>query len=151
MIQNEEIFIRIKGAGFTFLIDKRLEHNLISPALLSFFYFEKGQTHLPSENDIRAKNSKPTYDNSQPFMPEYMNNIGSDGVFHYVGKNVGRCTDNKLRVCRAFMLEFECEGCTFSFPFLLDKSLDKAAILGGESWSHIIKTVMTRKNTFGIL
>lgn len=90
-------------------------------------------------------NTKPAYDNLQPFLPEYADSINFNNVFHYVGKKVGRCKDNKLRICKVFMLEFEYEGYTFSFPFLLDKSLDKPAILGRESLNHITKTVMKHK------
>ena len=43
------------------------------------------------------------------------------------------------------MLIFEHEGYTFFFPFLLDKNLDKPAILGRESLSYITKTVMKQK------
>lgn len=71
--------------------------------------------------------------------------IPLNNVFHYVGKKAGRCKDNKLRVCKVFMLEFEYEGCTFSFPFLLDKSLKTPAILGLESFNHIIRIVMKPK------
>ena len=140
-----EIFIQVKGIGFTFLIDKRMKHNLISPAFLAFFNLGEKQMYSLSENNIREVNTKPAYDNLQPFLPEYVDSISSNDVFHYVGKKVGRCRDNKLKVCKVFMLGFEYEGCTFSFPFLLDKSLDEPAILGRESLNRIIKTVMKQK------
>lgn len=140
-----EIFIQTKGIGFTFLLDKRMKHNLISPAFLSFFNLGERQMYsLPIDN-IREVNTKPAYDNLQPFLPEYADSINFNNVFHYVGKKAGRCKDNKLRVCKVFMLEFEYEGCTFSFPFLLDKSLKTPAILGLESFNHIIRTVMKPK------
>ena len=140
-----EIFIQTKGIGFTFLLDKRMKHNLINPAFLSFFNLGERQMYsLPIDN-IREVNTKPAYDNLQPFLPEYADSINFNNVFHYVGKKAGRCKDNKLRVCKVFMLEFEYEGCTFSFPFLLDKSLDKPAILGKESLNHITRTVMKHK------
>ena len=122
-----------------------MKQNLISPAFLAFFNLGKGQMYSLSENNIREVNTKPAYDNLQPFLPEYVDSISTNDVFHYIGKKVGRCKDNKLRVCKAFMLGFEYEGCTFSFPFLLDKSLDEPAILGRESFNRIIKTVMKQK------
>ena len=143
--EKNEIFIQVKGIGFTFLLDKRMKHNLISPAFLAFFNLRKKQMYSLPENNIREVNTKPAYDNLQPFLPEYVDSISSNDVFHYVGKKVGRCKDNKLRVCKVFMLGFEHEGCTFSFPFLLDKSLDEPAILGRESFNRIIKTVMKQK------
>ena len=143
--ERDEIFIQVKGIGFTFLLDKKMKHNFASPAFLSFFNLGGRQMYSLSENNIGKVNTKPAYDNLQPFLPEYVDSINTNDVFRYVGKKVGKCKDNKLRVCKVFMLGFEHEGCSFSFPFLLDKSLDKPAILGKESLNHIIKTVMKHK------
>ena len=140
--EKGEILIQVKDIGFTFLLDKRMKHNLISPAFLAFFNLGKRQMYSLPENNIREVNTKPAYDNWQPFLPDYVDSINTNDVFHYVGKKVGRCKDNKLRICKVFRFGFEYEGCTFSFSFLLDKSLDKPAILGKESLNHIIKTVM---------
>lgn len=145
MKKTNEIFIQIKGIGFTFLLDKRMKHNFISPAFLAFFNLGERQMYSFPENNIREVYTKPAYDNLQPFLPDYVDSISTNDEFHYVGKKVGRCMDNKLRECKVFMLGFEHEGCTFSFPFLLDKSLDKPAILGRESLNHMIKTVMKHK------
>lgn len=141
----DEIFIEVKGVGLTFLIDKRMKHNLISPALLVFFNLRKRKMYSLPVDNVGEVNTKPTYDSSLPFLPDYVNAISFNDVFHYVGKKVGRCSDNRIRICKVFMLEFEYEGCTFSFPFLLDKSLDKPAIIGKESFNHIIKAVMKHK------
>lgn len=140
-----EIFIQTQSIGFTFLLDKKMKYNLISPAFLDFFNFEQKQMYSLPDNNIRDVNTKPAYDNLQPFLSEYVDSISTNDVFHYVGKKVGRCKDNKLRVCKVFMLEFEFEGCTFSFLFLLDKSLKIPAILGLESFNYIIRTVMKPK------
>ena len=143
--EKDEIFIQVKDIGFTFLIDKRMKHNFVSPAFLAFFNFGGRQMYSLSKNNIGKVNTNPVYDNLQPFLPDYVDSISSNDVFHYVGKKVGRCRDNKLKVCKVFMLGFEYEGRTFSFPFLLDKSLDEPAILGRESFNRIIKTVMKQK------
>ncbi len=140
-----EIFIQIKGIGFTFLLDKRIKHNLISPTFLAFFNLEERQMYSLPENNIGEVNTNPVYDNLQPFLPDYVDSISTNDVFHYVGKKVGRCKDNKLRVCKVFRLGFEHEGCTFSFPFILDKSLDVPAILGREAFNRINKTLMSYK------
>ena len=145
MTEKDEIFIQVKGIGFTFLLDKRMKHNLISPVFLAFFHLEKKQMYSLSENNMGKVNTKSAYDHSQPFLPDYVNAICANDVCHYVGKKVGRCKDNKLRICKVFKLGFEHEGCTFSFPFLLDKSLDEPAILSKESLNHITKTVMKHK------
>lgn len=141
MMKMDEIFIQVKGIGFTFLIDKRMKHNLISPAFLAFFNLGERQMYSFPIDNIKEVNTNPVYDNLQSYLSYYVNSI----IFHYVRKKVGRCKDNKLRICKVFMLEFEYEGCTFSFPFLLDKQLDKPAILGRKSLSYITKTVMKQK------
>lgn len=140
--ERDKIFIQVKGIGFTFFIDKRMKHNLTSPAFLAFFHLGERQMYSLSENNIREVNTKPAYDNLRPFLPDYVDSISTNDVFHYVGKNVGRCKDNKLRVCKVFMLGFEYEGCIFSFPFLLDKSLNVPAILGFDSYNKLRKTVI---------
>ena len=140
-----EIFIKIKGIGFAFLIDKRMKHNLISPAFLAFFNLGERQMYSLPENNIREVNTKPDNDNLQSFLPEYVDAINTNDVFQYAGKKVGRCMDNKFRECKVFMLGFEYEGCTFSFPFLLDKSLNIPAVIGQESFSRITKIVMEKK------
>ena len=99
---------------------------------------------LPKDN-IGEVNTRLTHDHSQPFRPDYVNTICANGVFHYVGKKVGRCKDDKLRKCKVFRLEFEYEGHTFSFPFMLDKSLGGAVLLGKEAINRITKTVMKQK------
>ena len=140
-----EIFIHIKGIGFTFLLDQRMKHNLISPAFLAFFNLRKRQMDSLPKNNMREVNTKPAYNLLQPFLPEYVDSISTHDVFHFVGKKVGRCKDNKLRICKVFWFGFEYEGYPFSFPFLLDKNLDESAILGKESLNHIINTVMKHK------
>lgn len=143
--QANELFIQVKGVGFAALIDKRIKHNLISPAFLVFFNLgERRMYSLPMSN-IGEVNTKPTYDHSQPFLPGYVNAISANDVFHYMGKKLGRCKDAKLRICKVFRLGFEHEGHTFSFPFMLDKSLDGAVLLGKEAINRITKTVMKQK------
>ena len=141
MLSNH-IFIQIRGIGFKFLLNKRMKHNFISPAFLAFFNLEGKQMYSCPENNIREVNTKSVYDNLQPFLSEYVDSISTNDVFHYVGKKVGRCKDNKLRVCKVFKLGFEYEEYTFSFPFLLDKSLSVPAILGFESYNKLRKKVM---------
>ena len=140
-----ELFIQVKGIGFAALIDKRIRHNLINPALLAFFNLGERQMYSLPVSNIREVNTRPVYDNLQPFLPDYVNAISTNDVFHYVGKKVGRCKDDKLRICKVFRLGFEHEGHTFSFPFLLDKSLGGAVLLGKEAINQITKTVMKQK------
>ena len=58
-MSSEKIFVEIKGIGFTFLIDKRMKHNLISPAFLAFFNLGEKQMYSLSENNIGEVQSLP--------------------------------------------------------------------------------------------
>lgn len=143
--KENELFIQIKGIGFTALIDKRIKHNLISPAFLAFFNLGERRIYSLPMSNIGEVNTRPAYDHSQPFLPDYVNAISANDVFHYVGKKAGRCKNDKLRKCKVFRLGFEFEECTFSFPFLLDKSLGTPILLGKEAINQITKTVMKQK------
>ena len=41
MKNKAKILIQVKDVGFTFLLDKRMKHNLISPTFLAFFKTDK--------------------------------------------------------------------------------------------------------------
>ena len=56
-IEKDEIFIKVKGIGFVFLLDKRMKHNLISPAFLAFFDFGKRPMYSLPESNIREVNT----------------------------------------------------------------------------------------------
>ena len=120
-IEKDEIFIKVKGIGFVFLLDKRMKHNLISPAFFAFFDFGKRPMYSLPESNIREVNTKPVYDHLQPFLSEYVNSISTNDVFHYVGKKVGLCKDNKLKKCKAVKFKFEYEGCPYTMLFFVDK------------------------------
>lgn len=132
-----KIFIRIKGIGFTFLLDEKVKCNLISPAFMSFFNIEKRQLYSLAINKFTEVNTKSVYNDDLPFLPEYLNEVNFDNIFRYVGKKVIRCNDNKFRKCKVFIVGFEYEGCSFSFSFLLDKNLSELAVLSKESLKQI--------------
>ena len=116
-----EIFIHIKGIGFTFLLDKKMKHNLIGPAFLAFFNLRKRQMYSLPKNNMREVNTKPAYNHLQPFLPEYVDSISTNDVFHYVGKKVGRCKDNKLRICKVFRLDLSMRDTLSLFLFFLTR------------------------------
>ena len=134
MRNKAKILIQVKGLGFTFLLDKRMKHNLISPTFLAFFKIGKQRDSLLN-NDIEAVSTKPEY-NSLPFLPSYVDSISLEDTFHYVGKKVIWCSDNKFRECKAVKLNFEYEGHPYSELFFVDKSVEEDyAILGSTFWS----------------
>ena len=135
MRNKAKILIQVKDVGFTFLLDKRMKHNLISPTFLAFFKIDKQRDSLLN-NGIEAVSTKPEYNNSLPFLPAYVDSISLEDTFHYVGKKVVWCSDNKFRECKAVKLNFEYEGHPYSELFFIDKSVEEDyAILGSIFWS----------------
>ena len=135
MKNKAKILIQVKDVGFTFLLDKRMKHNLISPTFLAFFKTDKQKDSLLN-NGIGEVNVKPKYNPSLPFLPAYVDSISLEDIFHYVGKKVVWCSDNKFRECKAVKLNFEYEGHPYSELFFVDKSVEEDyAILGSTFWS----------------
>ena len=133
MKNKAKILIQVKDVGFTFLLDKRMKHNLISPTFLAFFKTDK-QRDLLWNNDIEAVSTKSEYNSS--LLPSYVNSISLEDTFHYVGKKVVWCSDNKFRECKAVKFNFEYEGHPYSELFFIDKSVEEDyAILGSIFWS----------------
>lgn len=121
-IESNEIFIQIKGIGFTTLLDKRMKHNFINPTFLAFFKLGEKQMYSLSKNYIREMNTKPAYDNLQPFLPDYVDSISTNNVFYYVGKKAGRCKDNKLRVYAKYLcLDLSMRNALSLFLFFLTR------------------------------
>ena len=138
MKNKAKILIQVKDVGFTFLLDKRMKHNLISPTFLAFFKIGKQRDSLLN-NDIGEVNIKPEYNNSFPFLLSYVDSISLEDTFHYVGKKVVWCSDNKFRECKAVKFNFEYEGHPYSELFFIDKSVEEDyAILGSTFWSRLV-------------
>ena len=138
MKNKAKILIQVKDVGFTFLLDKRMKHNLISPTFLAFFKTDKQRNSLLN-NGIGEVNIKPEYNNSLPFLPSYVDSISLEDTFHYVGKKIVWCSDNKFRECKAVKLNFEYEGHPYSELFFIDKSVEEDyAILGSTFWSRLV-------------
>jgi len=62
-METNNIYVHVRGLGFTFLLDKRMKHNLISPTFLAFFKIDKQRDSLLN-NDIGEVNIKPKYNSS---------------------------------------------------------------------------------------
>ena len=138
MRNKSKILIQVKGLGFIFLLDKRMKHNLISPIFLAFFKTDKQRDSLLN-NGIGEVDIKSEYNNSLPFLPAYVDSISLEDTFHYVGKKVVWCSDNKFRECKVVKLNFEYEGNPYSELFFIDKSIEESyAILGSTFWSRLI-------------
>ena len=134
-METNNIYVHVKSLGFTFLLDKSMKHNLINPIFLAFFKTDKQRDSLLN-NGIGEVNVKPEYNNSLPFLSAYVDSISLEDTFHYVGKKVVWCSDNKFRECKAVKFNFEYEGHSYSELFFIDKSVEEDyAILGSTFWS----------------
>ena len=85
-METNNIYVHVRGLGFTFLLDKRMKHNLISPTFLAFFKIDKQRDSLLN-NGIEAVSTKPEYNPSLPFLPAYVDSISLEDTFHYVGRS----------------------------------------------------------------
>lgn len=138
MNNQTPIFVNIRQFSFTFLLDKRIKHNLISPTFLAFFKIGEKQEYSLLNNNIGEVSTKPAYNSSLPFLPAYVDSITLEDTFHYVGKKVIRCRDNKFRKCKAVKFNFEYEEQFYSELFFIDKSLEEhKAIFGSSFWSKL--------------
>jgi len=137
MRNKSEILIQIKGIGFTFLLDKKMKHNLINPTFLSFFKEEYPATEEKYQaNQIAVKKLMRESEDAFPILPEHLKTYHFKGVYREVGYKMVKCSDNKLRRCKAIKFNFEHEGHLYSELFFIDKRFEEGcAILGSSFWS----------------
>lgn len=138
MLSNH-IFIQIRGLGFTFLLDNKMKHNLINPDFLHFFKEEYPATKEEYQaNQMAVKKLMRESEDAFPILPEHLKIYHFKGVYREVGHKVIKCSDNKLRKCKAIKFNFEHEGNPYSNIFYIDKSIEKGcAILGSTFWSKL--------------
>ena len=124
----EEIFVTIRGIGFTFLYDKESCHNLISPAFLSFFKENYSSVESLEDNQRAVKeiiaNSKEAF----PILPDHLHYFPFAGVYKEVGSKIIKCSDNRFRQCKAVSFAFQFDGKDNTKVFYIDKSLCKKRI-----------------------
>lgn len=126
-----ELFITVKGIGFTIFQDRTRKHNLISPAFLSFFredYPPSEEEYLDNQRAVETivRNSKEAF----PVLPPHLKRYCFKDVFNVVGHGITRCSDNKLRWYRTIQFSFEYNCQTYKQLFYIDKSLRVTAVLG---------------------
>ena len=129
-IKMKKIFIQIKGAGFTFLLDSRLKYSLVNPTLLNLFKEGYPPTEEEYQANMKAVEEFMRQNPTTFILPNHLKLYLFKDVYKEVGNKVVRCNDNKLRRCKAVKLNFEYEGQSYSELFYIDKELTVAAILG---------------------
>lgn len=133
-----EVFIQLRRIGFTFLLDKRMKHNLMNPCFLNFFKEEYPATDEEYQaNQIAVEKLMKESEEAFPILPEHLKFYFFKDVYKEVGYGVVRCSDDKLRRCKAVKFNFEFEGHSYSELFFIDKSFEEYnAILGSFFWSN---------------
>lgn len=135
--EKDKIFIQVKSIGFTFLLDKKMKHNLINPDFLNFFKEEYPATEEEYQaNQMAVEKLMRESEDAFPILPEHLKIYHFKGVYREVGHKVVKCSDNKLRRCKAIKFNFEYERHPYSELFFVDKSVEEdCAILGSTFWS----------------
>lgn len=135
-----EIFIQVKGLGFTFCFDNKMKHNLINSDFLNFFKEKYPATEEEYQaNQVAINKLMRESEDAFPILPDSLKIYHFKGVYRKVGHKVVKCSDNKLRRCKTIKFNFEYNGHLYSELFFVDKSVEgDYAILGSIFWSRLI-------------
>ena len=126
----KQLCVQVKELSFTLLLDKKFKYSLISPIFLGLFkekYPITDEEYL--NNQMAVKKLMRESEDAFPILPEHLKTYHFKGVYREVGYKVVKCSDNKLRRCKAIKFNFEHEGHPYSEIFYIDKSLLGTAIL----------------------
>ncbi len=132
----KQLCVQVKELSFTLLLDKKFKYSLISPIFLGLFkekYPITDEEYL--NNQMAVKKLMRESEDAFPILPEHLKTYHFKGVYREVGYKVVKCSDNKLRMCKAIKFNFEHEGHPYSEIFYIDKSLLGTAILSFSFWS----------------
>ena len=112
----------MQNVGFGFGVDAKRKRNYVHPAFLSFFNFAATPCHMNTSDEMVPDDGIIHLENIEP--------MDFSEAFHFCGKQLALCHDNKLRICRMYRITFECEGRVQALPFVVDKSLTIPGLLG---------------------
>lgn len=139
MLKNkDDLYIEVNSFGFVLLLDKNKKYNLMHPEFLNFFK----EDYPLTEEDYQANQEaveKLLRENKEafPVLPDHLKQYFFKGVYRDVGSKVVRCSDKKLRRCKAVKFDFKFNGNPYSELFYIDKRLTVPAILGVISYKRI--------------
>ena len=113
------ILIKIKGMGFTFLVDTSSKYNLITPCFADFFHEEHPASPETVEFHEMLNLNFPT-----PEAPIQTPLYLFEDVFQKKkGIKKIKCKDGINRGCESVTLKFDCDGKAYSELFYIDSSL----------------------------
>ena len=100
-MQNE-IYVEVRNVGFGFGVDAKRKRNYVHPTFLSFFNFAATPCHMNTSDEMVPDDGIIHLENIEP--------MDFSEAFHFCGKQLALCHDNKLRKCCMYRITFECEG-----------------------------------------
>ena len=128
---KNELYIEVKNIGFCFGVDVMRKRNYVHPAFLSFFNIEATPCHMNTSDEMVPDDGIIHLENIEP--------MNFSDAFHYCGKKLALCNDNKLRICRMYRITFECEYRVLTMPFVVDESLTIPGQLGKVAMESLMK------------
>ena len=129
-MQNE-IYVEVRNVGFGFGVDAKRKRNYVHPAFLSFFNIAAMPCHMNTNDEMVPDDGIIHLENIEP--------MDFSEAFHFCGKQLALCHDNKLRKCCMYRITFECEGRVQTLPFVVDKSLTVSGLLGKVAIKSLMK------------
>ena len=129
-MQNE-MYVEMQNVGFGFGVDAKRKRNYVHPAFLSFFNFAATPCHMITSDNMVLDDGIIHLENIKP--------MDFSEAFHYCGKQLALCHDNKLRICRMYRITFECEDKALTMPFVVDKSMTGLGLLGKVAIESLMK------------
>ena len=129
-MQNE-IYVEVRNVGFGFGVDAKRKRNYVHPTFLSFFNFAATPCHMNTSDEMVPDDGIIHLENIEP--------MDFSEAFHFCGKQLALCHDNKLRICRMYRITFECEDKALTMPFVVDKSLTVLGLLGKVAIESLMK------------
>ena len=84
-----EVFIQVKGLGFTFLLDNKMKHNLINPDFLKFFKEEYPAIEEEYQaNQMAVEKLMRESEDAFPILPEPLNVKNGADCYSKIGHAV---------------------------------------------------------------
>lgn len=112
----------------------------MNPDFLDFFKEEYPATEEEYQaNQMAVEKLMRESEVAFSILPEPLKIYLFKGVYEEVGYKVVKCSDNKLRRCKAIKFNFKHEGHPYSEIFYIDKSVEEdCAILGSTFWRNLV-------------
>lgn len=137
-----DIFIQVKGMGFTFLLDTSYKYNLLTSCFVDFFHEEYPPSQERIEFHKRLKSHFSTTD-SPIEIPLY---LFRDVFQKREGIKRIKCKNGAIMGCESTIFNFECNGKAYSELFYIDLSLCSYCTSKEKIFSGVLGTNFLKKH-----